>query len=211
MKFFKNKKVWVTLGVLIAIILVYSIGNNGAKVALGESKVNHEELTAKIDDSKNQLADIKEEIESQDGRLSEKKKEVDEVLELVENKERLQKEFEDLENDVSDKKIEVETLATDIENKQNELDDISNVIQEKEEEPIELSAGQYFVGTDIPAGRYRATNVGRGSNFFVYDVDGNVLVNTILGDGHGDGDYVFFTEMTDVIESHAKVKLIPVE
>ncbi|WP_079527836.1 hypothetical protein [Halobacillus hunanensis] len=67
------------------------------------------------------------------------------------------------------------------------------------------------LGSDIPEGRYQVTNVGRGTNFFVYGSDGYAIVNTILGNENGSWDYVFFTEKGNIIETHGKVKLIPVD
>ncbi|MYL62130.1 hypothetical protein GLW07_02045 [Bacillus hwajinpoensis] len=82
----------------------------------------------------------------------------------------------------------------------------------KNEEPIKLTAGQYIVGSDIPEGRYQVTNIGEGTNFFVYDPSGLPKVNTILGDSIvGTGDFVFFTSDGDMIETLGPVKLIPVE
>ena len=83
----------------------------------------------------------------------------------------------------------------------------------KKEAPKVLSSGQYIVGQDIPADRYRATNIGEGSNFFVYDENGEAIVNIILGDSStgGSGDYVFFCDDGNIIQTEAQVKLIPVE
>ncbi|KHE66877.1 hypothetical protein LD39_20465 [Halobacillus sp. BBL2006] len=87
---------------------------------------------------------------------------------------------------------------------------MSGELQKAEDEPRTLIAGQYFVGKDLPAGRYQVTNIGNGTNFFVYDSGGYPTVNTILGEDFY-GDYVFFTEEGDKIETLGKVKLIPVE
>ncbi|PET65168.1 hypothetical protein CN514_12345 [Bacillus sp. AFS001701] len=78
--------------------------------------------------------------------------------------------------------------------------------------PVSLSSGHYTVGKDFKSGRYKATNVGRGSNFVVYDKDGDVVVNTILGNGGiGSGDYVFSCDDGYTVETEAPVKLIPVK
>ena len=78
--------------------------------------------------------------------------------------------------------------------------------------PVILGAGKHIAGKDFPIGRYKATNVGRGSNFIVYGSDKNLKENTILGNGTiGSGDYTFWAENGDLIDTHAKVKLIPVK
>ncbi|MEJ9151438.1 hypothetical protein P4S74_11225, partial [Bacillus smithii] len=62
------------------------------------------------------------------------------------------------------------------------------------------------MGQDIPADRYRATNIGEGSNFFVYDENGEAIVNIILGDSStgGSGDYVFFCDDGNIIQTEAQ-------
>jgi hypothetical protein len=72
-----------------------------------------------------------------------------------------------------------------------------------------LGAGKFTVGKDCPPGRYRATNIGRGTNFYVYDSSDRLKVITILGND-GNGDYTFWAENGDMIDTRGKVKLIPV-
>lgn len=91
----------------------------------------------------------------------------------------------------------------------------ADVEEPKEELPVAtetqvLMAGEHIVGTDLPPGRYVATNIGRGTNFFVYKSTGRLKVNTVLGNGSiGSGDYKFWAEDGDRIETRGKVKLIP--
>jgi hypothetical protein len=87
-------------------------------------------------------------------------------------------------------------------------------LQKSEGAPKKLGSGQYVVGKDIPAGRYTAHALGRGLNFFVYDGgSGSANVKTILGSagGIGSGDYTFFCNDGDIIETHESVQLTPVE
>ncbi|ARI79134.1 hypothetical protein HM131_06125 [Halobacillus mangrovi] len=105
---------------------------------------------------------------------------------------------------------EVKALQSQVDEKKKEMDRLTGELKKAKDEPRTLIAGQYVVGKDLPAGRYQVTNIGDGTNFFVYDSSGYPTVNTILGEDFY-GDYVFFTDDGDQIETHGKVKLIPVE
>ncbi|PKH10156.1 hypothetical protein CXF70_11425 [Planomicrobium sp. MB-3u-38] len=85
------------------------------------------------------------------------------------------------------------------------------MIKEKDEEPIQLSAGTFIVGQDVPPGRYKAEPVGRGSNFQTYDDSGSIDVNTILGGTYGEAEYIFYVFDGYIIENHSTATLTPVE
>jgi hypothetical protein len=92
------------------------------------------------------------------------------------------------------------------------LEEVAPAPKVKPKKPKTLGAGEYKVGHDFPAGRYRATNIGKGTNFVVYSPDGYAKVNTILGKGSiGSGDYTFWAEDGDRVKTAGQVKLIPVE
>lgn len=217
-KLFKMKKLWLTIGVLILLSIAYGIGNNSAKVTLDESKVNYAELTSKIKDLESEskklekvLDDTKKEIQDEQSKLDEKSGEVSEALALVDSRDDINSEIEKLSKDLDGKIEKIDSLDKSIESNQSELEKLKNGVAKKKEDPVELISGVFIVGKDLPPSRYQATNIGRGSNFVVYDSDGSLKVNTILGNDFGSGDYVFFANEGDVIETSAKVKLIPVK
>jgi peptidoglycan hydrolase CwlO-like protein len=189
---------------------------------INETESKLESLSKKVKTSeetntseKDELETVKKEREIESSKISalqddkdELTKEVDTLsIKLKETK----KELDSINSDLDTNKKELNQVNETIKSKKSTLEDIENVITQKKEEPITLIAGQYFVGKDVPEGRYQVTNVDDGSNFFVMDSDGSTTVNTILGDGIGDGDYVFYTFDGDLIETRAKVKLIPIE
>ena len=88
---------------------------------------------------------------------------------LVANKNQLTSEVDKLGKDVEAKEGEVGKLDGDIQAKNSELQKLTEGVKAKQEEPRMLGAGEYIVGKDIPAGRYKAAAVGRGSNFVVFD------------------------------------------
>jgi hypothetical protein len=204
MKFLKSKKLWKTVAIIVGLLISYGIGSSGAEVTLEKEKVNYEELIKKIESAK-------VELKKEQANLDSKKKEVSEALALVNKKESLTLEVQKLEGELKSKKDEVTSLNNDIQSKKTELEKLTNIVKTKKEEPKVFSAGQYIVGKDFPAGRYKAVPVGEGSNFIVFDKnDGTAKVNTILGT-FGEPEYVFFCSDGDIMETHAKVKLIPVE
>ena len=173
-----------------------------------------------------EISTVKEQLETEAQKLEEAEAEAEEVKKLIDKKDSIsadidklkkeresaKKEMSKLEDDVKARKDEVSKFDDTIKAKKKEIDQLENTIVKKKEEPIKLTAGQYIVGSDIPEGRYQVTNIGEGTNFFVYDSSGLPTVNTILGDSIvGTGDFVFFTSDGDLIETLGPVKLIPVE
>ncbi|MFC4023610.1 hypothetical protein ACFOUV_07215 [Oceanobacillus longus] len=225
--FVKTKKFWIITGGIIGSILLffiaYVIGESGAEVALEEEKVTHEELTSKMEeleenvtelegqiaDAESTLADTESKVAGEEKTLSERQDEVEEALALVSERDGLVDELTRIENEVGSRQSDLEALDSDILNKQDELASLEGQIIEKSGEPINLLAGEWIVGLDLPAARYQASG---SSNFVVYSAGGGLVVNTILGDSSvGDGDYVFFAKDGYRIESSAPATLTPVE
>lgn len=213
----KSKKLWASVAVVVGLVGSYSVGASGAKVTIEKEKVTYDELKKKIDEKENELtyakSKTKEGVDAEQKKLDAKKEEVKSTLALVDNKNQLTSEIDKLSKDAEAKKGEIGKLDADINGKKGELQQLTDGVKAKKEEPRTLNAGQYIVGKDIPAGRYKATAVGRGSNFVVYDSkSGSAVVNTILGNSSvGRGDYTFFTGDGDIIKTEESVKLIPVE
>ncbi|MFD1039258.1 hypothetical protein ACFQ3N_12770 [Virgibacillus byunsanensis] len=231
-KLLSNKKILIGLVAFIILILGYAVGSGSAKANLDEGKVSYEALLSKIEqlestiknvestieDKENVLDEVEgkvqeanDKLDEEESKLNSKKDEVDEIFSLIDEKEVFSSDIEALQKELDNKSTEVDEISSLIEVKQSELEKIENSIVKKKAEPIDLLSGEYIVGSDVPAGRYQATNVGRGSNFVVYSSGGSLKVNTILGDDWGDGDYVFWAEDGDFIETAAQVKLIPIE
>jgi DNA repair exonuclease SbcCD ATPase subunit len=219
-------KIGIGIAVMIFLIAAYFIGNSTAAVKLEGQKVKYEKLTGKLADKENELAEkseevknreaelnqVKKEIESKTDTLESKKKEYSEAIAIISEKEKVQEEIKHSSENLDAAKAEAAKLKKEIDAKKLELASIEGKIIEKKEAPKTLSAGQYIVGKDLQAGRYKAVPNGEGSNFFVYDSSGMAAVNTILGnDSFSVPEYVFFCDDGNVIETMAPVKLIPVE
>ncbi|MFC3039976.1 hypothetical protein ACFOGI_06900 [Virgibacillus xinjiangensis] len=213
----KSKKLWYSVSGVVVLVLAFVAGQSSAQVLLGEEKVKYTEVEEHITATENTLSEkeeelsaLEQEIQDQEGLLESKQKEVDEANKLIGTIDELKEEKETLQGTVEEKEGTIESLDGDISAKEEELAALEEGILNKSGEPIELGAGEYIIGADIPAGRYTATNIGEGSNFFVRDASGYSSVNTILGDDWY-GDYTFFGEDGETIETAAPVKLIPVE
>lgn len=215
-KFFKSKKTW---GIIVGVIIVATSFNVGRAVQDDEyhTEINDEIVKYNdLNDKRNKLIktynqDLKD-LDNLKEEYNDKKKDVKEIKEAMKNKDSLTAEVDNLQSKVYEKQDQIEGLDSMIIDKQEELDKLTSGVQAKKEEPVHLNAGQYVIGKDVKVGRYQATNIGRGTNFIVYDGDdGTAIVNTILGTSNGSGDYVFFAADGDVIQTEGQVKLIPVE
>ncbi len=103
---------------------------------------------------------------------------------------------------------EVARLNAEVAERQAELERLQNLIVRTGEEPIRVGAGNWYVGQDIPAGRYQVSN--GSSNFFVRR-GGRSVVNIILGGRHGVDTYVFTFQTGDVIEARSAFTLTPIQ
>lgn len=223
--------------ILVSVLIGVLIGNvdleenyteelKKIKAEITESEKEAKDEGEKLLSIQNEISSAEEQLATETQNLEEAKVKTEEVKKLLDEKENVsadieklkkekestKKEMSKLEDDIKAKKDKVSTLDDTIKAKKKEINQLEETIVKKKEEPIKLTAGQYIVGSDIPEGRYQVTNVGEGTNFFVYDPSGLPTVNTILGDSIvGTGDFVFFTSDGDMIETLGPVKLIPVE
>jgi peptidoglycan hydrolase CwlO-like protein len=215
----KKKILKIGIVVIVGFLLIFigaGIGSSGAKIGMNDKKLEAEqlekEIKKEIDNLESEKEGVQQEIEEANNKLSNRKSENQEVFAMIDKKEEIKTELDNVKSELDNTKGKLDDAKSELKSTKDKLATASGKLQETKDDPITLNSGQYVVGMDFPSGRYKATNVGRGSNFFVYDSDGGVVVNTILGGGMvGSGDYVFFSKDGYVIETNAKVKLIPVK
>ncbi|PLR99583.1 hypothetical protein [Bacillus sp. T33-2] len=215
---FKSKVFWLkVVGLLVLLSIFYNIGVSGAKITLEEKKVNYDELVKEIrakekevDETKQKIADVEFELKEIEEEFNAKQAEFEEAKKVVENKQSIENDIAKLNSDLETKKGEIAAIDANIKAKNDELASITGQIQEKKDAPKQLPAGNFTVGKDIPAGRYKVVPVGQGSNFIVYSGSGRLKVNTILG-SFGVGEYVFDAAEGDNIQTEAPAKFIAVE
>jgi hypothetical protein len=202
----KSKKKWFVIGgIFLVLSFSYSLGNGAAKTEIDGTKVNYEGVLAKIEEKEKELSGIEKDMEST-------KAEFDRAKEVIADKESAMKEVEEIKYDLSLKHTELKALDELIAEREATLLTLDGKIKEKGIEPITLSAGQYFVGTDFPIGRYKAVPNGGGGNLFVYSAEGDLMVNTMIGSGkHYESEYIFFATEGAYLEATTSIKLIAVE
>ncbi|MGI8315973.1 hypothetical protein [Halobacillus mangrovi] len=220
------------LGVLVIFLVGIMIGKTGAETTLNNMKLDIKEMEEEAITANEQIDQLDEELKTLQTDKRETLALIDQKEGLVNEVAALQKELDDKQSTLDEElkagkeeiegklkkendklaslENEVKKLQSKVDEKKKEIDRLTGELEKAKEEPKTLIAGQYIVGEDLPAGRYQVTNIGDGTNFFVYDSSGYPTVNTILGEDFY-GDYVFFTDDGDQIETHGKVKLIPVE
>jgi predicted phage tail protein len=208
----RNKIVWAIGGSVLIFILAFTVGTNAATVDLEKEKVTYEELSTKIEDLNTKMETKEQELSAIKNNIKEKQNEYDETLEIIAQKDDIKEEARKIERETQAKEKAIEKLDADIKAQETVLASVSGKVKEKEDDPIQLSAGQFIVGSDIPASRYKVVAAGNSGNFVVYSSYGDLKVNTILGNGDfGVKEYVFFAEVGDSIDLANPAKFIPVE
>ncbi|MEH7332529.1 hypothetical protein V7161_07830 [Neobacillus drentensis] len=212
----------IILGAFVLIFIGAGIGSSGAETTVHDKKMDITALDKEISKLKKDVSSLKKDRDEAqtiiDKKDSAQKELTESEAKLKDIKGTLDKELADGRKDIDAKLAEAKKGLSDAEaqlkDTQAKLASATGQLQKAEGAPKKLGSGQYVVGKDIPAGRYVAHALGRGSNFFVYDGDsGSAKVNTILGSagGIGTGDYTFFCDEGDIIETHESVQLTTVK
>lgn len=107
----------------------------------------------------------------------------------------------------------IKSSIDDLQQQQNDLQTKVNALKQQYDQakgqPIQLPAGEFTVGKEVPEGRYVISG---SSNFKTFDSSGDIDINTILGDSEvGDGDYHGYLPKGYYIKNYAPATLTPVE
>ena len=107
------------------------------------------------------------------------------------DKEALSKKNEELSQEEYQEKLkkEIKELEDKKASLQSTVDSLNKGIINSKGAPKTYPAGYLYVGTDIPAGRYKISN-GK-SNFIVHSSTGSLMVNIILGGNYGVDEYIY--------------------
>ena len=187
-----DKKLLVVCGISIALIGgAFFIGSTQAKTTLNDSVVTiktaeekKSALLLEIENAEKRLEDLRTDLDT-------KQEEFDEAKRLISQKDSLTQEITTLDTELTTKKTESDTLSDDIESKNKEIEKLEKGIITLKSEPRNLPAGDFKVGADIDAGRYRVTpssSAGVSGNFFVND---GMNANVILGnDSYSVNEYI---------------------
>jgi len=208
----KNMKrnVFIVVTILAALLIGGGVGSYKAKAKLHGKEVDITGLENEI----TKLKSVREDAEEGKENAMEN---YQSVLDMIDQRDALKSDIINAEAKLQAREDDFEKVDSNykkiknqIKSKENVLEQLSVQVQEKMDDPKILSAGQYTVGIDIPVSRYKATNIGSGSNFVVHSASGDLKVNTILG-ADGSGDYTFYAEDGDTLITEESVKLIPMK
>ena len=208
----KNMKrnVFIVVTILAALLIGGGVGSYKAKAKLHGKEVDITGLENEI----TKLKSVREDAEEGKENAME---DYQSVLDMIDQRNALKSDIINAEAKLQAREDDFEKVDSNykkiknqIKSKENVLEQLSVQVQEKMDDPKILSAGQYTVGIDIPVSRYKATNIGSGSNFVVHSASGDLKVNTILG-ADGSGDYTFYAEDGDILITEESVKLIPMK
>lgn len=203
-----GKKVLKYVGMVVAVLVIFfigaGVGNSGAKVELNDKKMNATQLDKKIDS-------LKDELKKQKDELAKQKDKNKDVFAMIDKKDEIKKELDDTQTKLSDAKKTLNDTQSQVDGKKKELARLTGEVIQAKSQPKILNAGMYTVGKDIPEGRYKVVPAGEDCNFFVFNEEGEAIVNTILGGGEFESSYTFETSNGNKIQTESTVKLIPVE
>lgn len=117
--------------------------------------------------------------------------------------------YDDAYDNLTNLEKQADDVNAQVEAAQKKLDALNSQIDAKRGNPIQLPAGEFVVGKDVPAGRYVISG---DTNFKTFDKYGDIDINTILGDGGvGRGDYHGYLLDGYYIKNYGPATLTPVE
>ena len=208
---FKNKYVWIGIaGVIVLMALSFFIGTQTQKGKVDGAMKSYNEIVMEIEEKEEKVKELKEKSVEKTEEVASLQSELTEAEDIIDEKNKAVNKIAGLNDELKSKQDEVNALDAQIKEKNDKLSKLTGQVEESGSQPIHLNAGEFYVGSDLPEGRYKATATGRGSNFVVYDETGYPEVNTILGDSVvGTGDYTFTAQDGWMIKTQEAVKLIP--
>lgn len=216
----KNKKLGYVLGrIVIAIILVsgaYFVGTSTTKTKIEGKSYTLNELSSKLVEEKKSIDMLNKDTDSKRTDLSELKQDVadlqsekKDIEELIVNRSTIEEEVAKKEEEKKNKQIELDTVNGSIVEKNAELEKLTYIIVAKKQEPIQMPAGNFVVGTDVPAGRYKIEPNGWSGNYFVNEYKTNIILG--VGDSFQLSEYIISLKTGDKIEQGLPVKYTAVE
>lgn len=175
--------------------------------AINEYNSNKKKYDAELTGLQQKIDDKNKELSEADNTLKNEQAKID--AEIVKKQDELNNKTKEFDGKIAEKQDELNKKQAEVDSKQAELDKLSGEVVKAAGNPITVSAGDYIVGTDIKAGRYKVSG---SSNFVVYTSSGELYINTILGDGTvGRGDYTATLSNKMIVRCSAKTVFTPVK
>lgn len=202
LSFQMTKELKIVMGISLALIILVGI--------ISYRSGFNKNISTRVYSLSEQYREIADKLEETKTELKENENLLNDLKDYEKNRKELNENLKTKTAELETKSKDLEGINTQISQKQAELDKLNGDILQAKGQPITLPAGQFVVGNDIPAGRYRVSGT---SNFVVYSgTTGRITVNTILGDSWvGDGDYICNLGTGDEVENHARTTFTPIE
>lgn len=182
---------------------------DGTMVTIKEAQSKKDSLNTEISKSEDTLADLKKDSDTKRDELEQLSDELSETKKIIETKDSLNDDLSKLENDIKTKKETISDLDSNISDKNKQVEKLENGIIVLKKEPKNLPAGQFTVGNDIDAGRYRVTSNGGSGNFFINDgMDANVMLGK---EDYFVDEYITYLNEGDEIDQSIPVKFELIE
>lgn len=131
------------------------------------------------------------------------------IEELIANRSTIEGEVTKIEEGKKNKQTELDTINGSIGEKNAELEKLTNIIVAKKQEPTQMPAGNFVVGTDVPAGRYKIEPNGGSGNYFVNEYKTSIILG--VGDSFQLSEYIISLKTGNKIEQGLPVKYTAVE
>lgn len=175
--------------------------------AIDEYNSNKEKYDAELTGLQQKIDDKNKELSETDTTLKNEQAKID--AEIAKKQGELSNKQKEIDAQISAKQDELNKKQAEVDSKQAELDKLTGEVVKAAGDPITVSAGDYIVGTDFKAGRYKVSG---SSNFVVYTSSGELYINTILGSSSvGRGDYVATLSDKMIVRCSAKTTFTPVK
>lgn len=175
------------------------------KVRATESDLSEAEQNLK--DVENQITSREADLKNLETKYKTEVEGFEEVAALIEDK-------KSIESEISSAETELSILNKDIETAEGKLEKLNGDIVKASDQPVKLSAGYFYFGEDVEAGRYKLTaQEGHRGNVFIRR-DGSSYVSETFS--HKPSEYAItefvFTGLPgDQIEATIPIYLYPVE
>lgn len=204
-----------SVAVVIAIFYIaFFVGQSNATTELNGEKLKAEQLQEKLNGLNDKISQQNDAYKTAQDQYNSFKEMHKAEFALAGKKDQLTAQVGDAQSQLDSIKSEISDNQSKLNSLKGQVAQASGQLTAAKSAPKTLQAGKYTVGKDIPAGRYKVTAIGTGSNFFVYGGgdETNVLVNTILDTSAGGvSSYTFETSDGDVIQAESAVKLTPLQ
>lgn len=216
----KSKKVIYIIGVLILVSIVgvgtYFISMNSATATIENEVYSLQNVRTKKIGEKQELDNLIKESKGKEKEINDLQSELNtldtnlkDVKELISKKDTFEKEIKQLKMDKETKDLEFKNINENIATQNAELEKLKHTVIALKKEPREIPAGQFVVGTDIEAGRYRIEPVSGQGNYFI---NSGSNVNIILGNDEWSlSEYVLNLKNGDNIDQTLPVKYTAVK